>query len=152
MWQWLYIMHLWHYMNCIDLCRKLFGRSRAYNLAIGLSDGSGERMVSRSKRKGCCHLCSFSCSLNHVVIFKNHLIWHGFCSLVLFLWLGYTQFFVTCYNTFCCTFHGYVIIEFKNSIILLLFNWYLYLFTAVADAIRTSLGPRGMDKMVSLAS
>jgi len=52
-----------HYMNFIDLCRKLVGRSTAYNLAIGLSHGSGERMVLRSKRNGCCHLCSFSCSL-----------------------------------------------------------------------------------------
>lgn len=28
----------------------------------------------------------------------------------------------------------------------------LYLFAAVADVVRTSLGPRGMDKMVSLES
>jgi hypothetical protein len=145
-------LHSQHYMNFIDLCRKLVGRSTVYNLAIGLSDGSGERMFSMSKRNGCCHLCSFSCWLNHIVIFKNHLMWHGFCSLVMFIYLGYTSLFVTCYNTYCCTFHYYVIIEMKNSTTLLLFHWYLYLFTAVADAIRTSLGPRGMDKMVSLTS
>ena len=40
----------------------------------------------------------------------------------------------------------------KKSTTLLLCRWHLYLFTAVADAIRTSLGPRGMDKMVSLTS
>jgi len=45
-----------------------------------------------------------------------------------------------------------MIIEIKNSTTLLLCHWYLCLFAAVADAIRTSLGPRGMDKMVSLAN
>jgi len=56
-------MHSQHYKNFIDLCRKLVGRSTAYDLAIDLSHGSGERMVLRSKRNGCCHLCTFSCSL-----------------------------------------------------------------------------------------
>jgi len=46
-------MHSQHYVNFIDLCRKLVGRSTAYSLAIGLSDGLGERMVLRSKRNGC---------------------------------------------------------------------------------------------------
>ena len=35
-------MHSQHYMNFIDLCRKLVGRSTAYNLAIGLSHGLRE--------------------------------------------------------------------------------------------------------------
>jgi hypothetical protein len=136
-----------HSIIFIDLCRKLAGRSTAYNVAIGLSDGSGERMVSRSKRNGCCHLCSSCCLLNHIVIFKNH----GFCRLVMFLQLSYTPLFVTFYNTYCCTFHCYMVIEIKKTLQLCYCVTDIYLFAAVADAIRTSLGPRGMDKMVSPA-
>jgi hypothetical protein len=33
------------YTNFIELCRKFVGRSTAKNLAIGLSDGSGERIA-----------------------------------------------------------------------------------------------------------
>jgi hypothetical protein len=60
-------------MSFIDLSRKLIGKSTVYNLSVGLSDGSGESLVLRSKRN-CCYLCSFSCSLDRVVISKNHLL------------------------------------------------------------------------------
>jgi len=70
---WLCIMHSQHYLNFIDLCRKLAGRSTAYNLAIGLSDGSGERMVSRSKRNGCCHLIRLYTIVCHLL---QHILLH----------------------------------------------------------------------------